>query len=97
MSCYRIDGFDLIVGIKVQPNAQKNEIVGVRNSEVLIKINAQTEGGKANKKVVEFLAKEFKIPKQSVLIRQGELNRHKVLVLPCDVQITQFLNSLKRI
>lgn len=93
--CYKINGLDLIISTKIFPNAQKDEIVGKRNGELLIKINAVAEGGKANKKVVAFLAKQFKIAKQSITIRSGELSRHKVLIVPYDPQIVEFLTTLK--
>lgn len=93
--CYKIEGLDLIVHIKIFANAQKNEIVGKRNDELIIKINAPREGGKANKKTIEFLSKTFKIPKQSILIRSGELSQHKVVLIPFDQQIVDFLQAIK--
>lgn len=93
--CYRVDGSDLIINIKLFPNAQKNEIVGTRNSELIIKINAAPEGGKANKKTISFLAKEFKISKQSISIRSGELSRHKVVAVPYSDLIAKYLDNQK--
>ena len=54
----------IVANIKISPNAKKNEII--REGEfVKIKITAQPIDGKANKALVEFLSKYFKIPKTS--------------------------------
>ncbi|MBR1461259.1 YggU family protein, partial [bacterium] len=68
----------IIANIKISPNAKKNEIIKTE-SEVKIKITAQPIDGKANKALVEFLSKEFKIPKTSIQILKGETSKEKTL------------------
>lgn len=70
---------DLKIHLKISPNASKNEIV--RTDEgVKIKITAQPIDGKANKALVEFLSKEFKIPKTSIEILKGQTGKDKTLI-----------------
>lgn len=69
----------IIANIKISPNAKKNEIIKTE-SEVKIKITAQPIDGKANKALVEFLSKEFKIPKTSIQILKGETSKEKTLL-----------------
>ena len=52
----------LVFNIKITPNASKNEIIK-SNDEIKLRITAQPIDGKANKAVVEYLSKNFKIPK----------------------------------
>lgn len=69
----------LIVNIKISPNSKKNEIV--REEEYTkIKITAQPIDGKANKALIEFLSKNFKIPKTSIKILKGETSKEKTVL-----------------
>lgn len=69
----------LIVNIKISPNSKKNEIV--REEEYTkIKITAQPIDGKANKALIEFLSKNFKIPKTSIKILKGETSKEKTIL-----------------
>lgn len=84
----------LIVNIKISPNSKKNEIV--REEEYTkIKITAQPIDGKANKALIEFLSKNFKIPKTSIKILKGETSKEKT-VLFC-IQDEEKLQKLKEI
>ena len=69
----------IIVNIKISPNARKNEIIKKEN-ETKIKITAQPIDGKANKAVIEFLSKTFKIPKTSIKILKGETSKEKTIL-----------------
>lgn len=82
----------IVANIKISPNAKKNEII--REGEfVKIKITAQPIDGKANKALVEFLSKYFKIPKTSIKILKGETSKEKT-VLFCTSD-KQKINLLK--
>jgi len=45
-----------------------------------IKITAQPIDGKANKCLIEFLSKTFKIPKSSIEIVKGETSKEKTIL-----------------
>ncbi len=84
----------LIVNIKIAPNSKKNEII--REEEfVKIKITAQPIDGKANKALVEFLSKNFKIPKTSIKILKGEASKDKTILF--ETQDKEKLKKLKEI
>lgn len=72
-------GNGIIVTFKISPNAKKNEIIK-ENDIIKIKIAAQPVDGKANKAVVEFLSKTFKIPKTSIEILKGETSKDKTIL-----------------
>lgn len=84
----------LIVNIKISPNSKKNEIV--REKEYTkIKITAQPIDGKANKALVEFLSKNFKIPKTSIKILKGETSKEKTILF--ETKDEEKLKKLKEV
>ena len=70
----------LIINLKISPNSSKNEIINDKTC-VKIKLTAQPVEGKANKALVEFLSKLFKIPKSSIIILRGDTSKDKTLLL----------------
>lgn len=70
----------IIVQLKVAPNSSKNEILK-DDTGVKVKLTAQPIEGKANKALIEFLSKQFKIPKSSVIITKGETSKDKTLLI----------------
>jgi len=81
----------IVVSLRISPNAKKNEIIK-ENDTVKVKITAQPVDGKANKALLEFLSKTFKIPKTSVKIIKGETSKDKALLF----QITD-IEKLKKL
>ena len=83
----------LIATIKISPNAKKNEIIKT-DTELKIKITAQPIDGKANKALIEFLSKTFKIPKTSISIIKGEKKKKKTILL--SVTDKEKIENLKK-
>ncbi len=73
----------IIAEIKISPNAKKNEIIKT-DTGTKIKITAQPVEGKANKCLIEFLSKEFKVPKTSIQILKGETSKEKTILFCTD-------------
>ena len=69
----------LIVNIKISPNSKKNEIIK-EDEFSKVKITAQPIDGKANKALIEYLSKNFKIPKTSIKILKGETSKEKTIL-----------------
>jgi len=67
----------VIFRVKVQPGAGKNEIVGVQGDVLKIKINAPPLKGKANKTLVDFLARKLDVKNSQVEIITGHTSRLK--------------------
>lgn len=70
----------LIIRLKISPNASKNEIIKSSDG-IKIKITAQPIDGKANKCLVEFISKKYKIPKSSIEIVRGETSKEKTILI----------------
>ncbi len=74
------DGY--LLNLKISPNASKNEIIK-SDEGVKVKITAQPVDGKANKALLEYLSKFFKIPKTSIEIVKGETSKEKTVLVKC--------------
>lgn len=69
----------ILVNLRISPNAKKNEII--KDGDIIkVKITALPIDGKANKALVEFFAKNFKIPKTSIEILKGETSKEKTIL-----------------
>jgi uncharacterized protein (TIGR00251 family) len=72
----------MILKVKAFPKAGRNQIVGVRNGELVIRVRAPASKGEANKELIRFLAKALSISRSEIEIVSGETSRHKVIDLP---------------
>lgn len=55
----------LIIKVKIVPNSSRNEII-LEEEFIKVKVTAQPIENKANKALIEFLSKQFKLPKTSI-------------------------------
>ncbi len=69
------------ISLKVQPNAKKNAIIGEHGNLLKIAVTAVPEKGKANKAVIDMLAKKLKIKKSRVSVVAGLTTREKKVYL----------------
>ncbi|MDR3139656.1 MAG: DUF167 domain-containing protein [Treponema sp.] len=81
-TCIRPGEDMLFLDIKVQPGASKNELTGIREGRLRIKISAPPEDGKANGELISFLAKTLDCAKKEIRILSGEKSRIKTLGIP---------------
>ena len=64
--------------VRVIPNAKKTEFSGIREGELVLRLNAPALEGKANKAALEFVSRYFEVSKTSVSLISGEKSRHKI-------------------
>ena len=65
--------------VRVQPGASKNEIVGVQQDALKLRISAPPLQGKANKVLIQFLAKQLGVKRSQVEILSGHTSRIKTI------------------
>ncbi|HAX61271.1 MAG TPA: hypothetical protein DCX95_01750 [Elusimicrobia bacterium] len=68
----------MILQIKVIPNAKKNDIK-FENDKYKVYVTAPAVDGKANKKLIEFLAQHFNVKKSRIFIKRGQKSRLKIV------------------
>ncbi|HSO18600.1 MAG TPA: DUF167 domain-containing protein [Desulfosarcina sp.] len=74
----------LIIDVRVQPKSAQNTVAGVHDGALKIKLNAPPVEGRANKALVQFLAKWLRRPKSSIEIVSGQTSRNKRLLVRID-------------
>jgi uncharacterized protein (TIGR00251 family) len=65
--------------VRVQPGASKNEIVGIQEDALRVRISAPPVEGKANKVLIQFLAKQLAVKRSQVEILNGHATRRKTI------------------
>lgn len=71
----------LIINIKVEPRSSRSGITGPYGDALKVKLTSPPVEGKANKELVEVLAKEFGIRKKDVEIISGQSSKNKIVKL----------------
>lgn len=75
-----------VLRVRLMPNSSSNQILGLMQTSVgehclKIAVTSIPEKGKANKALIELLAKELKMPKSAFEIISGETDRLKKILL----------------
>ncbi len=66
--------------IKAQPKSSRNEFCGLYGDDAIkVKVKAPPVDGAANKEIVKFLSKEFKISKSDIKFISGESSNLRLL------------------
>ena len=69
----------VVFTVHVQPRASRNEICGIHDGELKVRLTSPPVEDAANKSCVEFLAKKLGVAKSRVSILSGAKSRHKTL------------------
>ena len=78
-----------LLRIIVKPNSAKDSIVVDVDGTIRVKIRAQPVDGKANKYLMEYLAKVFNLPKSKIEITKGGSSLHKTIMVNADVDFVK--------
>ena len=65
--------------MRLQPRAKRDEVVGERGDQVVIRVSAPPVDGKANAALEAFVAKAARVPKGDVSVIRGHTSRDKVV------------------
>ncbi len=72
----------MIFDVKVKPNSKK-ESIGFENGMIVVKIRERPIEGKANKALIEKLAKALGVAKSCIQIVGGEKSKNKRVSIDC--------------
>ena len=67
------------LNIRLTPRSSKNEVVGLHNGALKIKVKSPPVEGAANSCLIAFLSKVLKRPKTSIIILSGHRSKEKRL------------------
>jgi uncharacterized protein (TIGR00251 family) len=92
-----------LLRVKVTPNARKASMGGVwtdagGQQSLVVKVQQPPDAGKANKAVVQTLAKALGLAKSQISVARGTSSRSKTLrienpCLPCEEALRQLLKE----
>jgi uncharacterized protein (TIGR00251 family) len=71
----------VLLKLFVQPKASRNELAGVQEESLRVRLTAPPIEGEANKLCIKFFSKMLGIPKSGVEILHGHTSRRKVLLI----------------
>ena len=74
---YRWQGEALLLTLRVQPRASRDEFVAPHGEGYKVRITAPPVDGKANEHLIGFLAKAFGVSRSQVTLESGESGRNK--------------------
>ncbi len=84
---YRWEDQDLILQVRVQPRAKRDELVEPQGEQLRIRITAPPVDGKANVHLRKFLAALFQVPYSTVTLLAGSTGRDKRLRIKAPQQL----------
>ena len=71
----------VVLKVQVQTRASRDEVVGPHGDALKIRITAAPVAGAANKHLLKFLAKRFKIPQSQLSLKSGATSRAKSIAI----------------
>lgn len=84
-------GKDLSLRVRVQARASRDEIVGIHDDQLKIRITSPPADGQANAHLTAFLAKLFGVPKSNVSVTAGTTGRTKVISIHAPTRFPDFV------
>ncbi len=86
---FKLHAAGLTVSIRLTPNARQCKFdgmmdVGEGRVALKVSVNAVPEDGAANKALIEFLAKSWRLPKTTISLFAGHTSRLKVVLIEGD-------------
>ena len=91
---YNIENDTVSIRIKAQPNASKSEFCEVYGEDAIkIRIKAPAVEGAANKELVKFLSKSFKVSKSDILFITGQNSKIKIVEFPLSNKFNEWIEQ----
>ena len=76
-SWYTKKADDMTMKIYVQPGAKHNEIVGLYNDALKIRVITPAIDGRANVALLKYIAELFDVPRKNITLKRGDTSRYK--------------------
>lgn len=91
-----IDDEKIRIPVHVQPNANRNEILGFQDGTLRVRIAARPIKGQANQELIKFLSDTLGVSKSSLIIEKGATSKRKLISISGLTQ-TQVTEALRRL
>lgn len=94
-SWYRWQSDALILNVRVQPGARKNEFAGLLDERLKIRLAAPPVDGKANQALVKFIASACGVSVRQVSLLAGQTSRSKRVCIDSPRLLPEGITRLK--
>jgi uncharacterized protein (TIGR00251 family) len=74
-------GSTSLLRLRVYPHARRNEIIGLTDGVLQVKVAAPPVKGKANRELTAFLSRALGVSQSSLTIIKGHTSRNKVIAI----------------
>ncbi len=81
VSWWRVERGDRVVSIRVQPTARRDEVAGIADRALRIKLTAPPVAGRANEALRRYVAELFGVRRSAVRVKLGASSRNKVVTI----------------
>ena len=75
----RVSSDEVILEVTARPGASRRGVVGVSGDRLIVAVHARPDKGEANDELIEYLAREIRVPRSAIMIIRGETARRKTL------------------
>jgi uncharacterized protein (TIGR00251 family) len=82
---------DLLLQVRVQPRSSRDQVAGLLDDRLKIKITAPPVDGKANAHLVKYLSGQFKTPVSRIAVLSGHSTRNKQLLISRPTVVPDWL------
>jgi uncharacterized protein (TIGR00251 family) len=65
--------------IKVVPRSKKNEVIDLGHNQLKVKVVSPPSDGRANRELIETLARYYRKRKSSITIKKGRASKDKIV------------------
>ena len=83
-----------ILPVRAQPGARRNEVRGIQDGALKVSVTQAPEKGKANKAIVEVLAKWLEVRKSQIELLSGETASQKKFLVR-NIERVEVANRIK--
>ena len=93
MECLHIENDYILIDLKAYPGASTNEVKGIKDKRLCVRIAAQPEDGKANAFLCDFFSKILVCAKRDVVLVKGKNSRMKTVRVPiaCNEKLKEII------
>lgn len=77
----RWEGDELCLTVRVQPRGGTNQVQGIDDGEIRIRLASPPVDGEANRALIKLLSSEFRVPQSQVTLVSGARGRRKRLTI----------------
>ena len=92
---YQWQGDDLLLKIKVQPKSSQDSFAEILGDSLKVRITAPPVDGKANKQLIAFLARQFRVAKSDIELVSGESARDKRILIRSPRQLPAMIKTIE--